>query len=152
MFEHLAEWDKLKNTDVGKALLSLVNEERKRQVAGYNFLDYELLSLGADRLENYGNPRILLENPLLFDVIPALVEILKLERFNDLAKYYALNLLWDMYNFADGEDERIYSPEKTQIIRYAIASQMPIYQKLLDSPNQDVQRYTQRFIELIQRN
>ncbi len=151
MSDQLMISNKLENTNTAMLLKKLVSNDKAFQAQAYEALDYTLLNINADRPENYGDPKIILENELLFDAIPVLVKIAELKEFNELAKYYALNLLCDIYNFASGEDEKKYSPEKTQAIRQTISSKISIYQDLLKHPNQDIQSYAQSLIVLINR-
>ncbi|MEO8395749.1 MAG: hypothetical protein ABI700_22330 [Chloroflexota bacterium] len=113
-------------------------------------LDYTLLSLGADRPENYGNPELLLRNDVLLDVIPLLTKIAEVDASNQLAKCLALNLLWDIYNFASLEGIKQHNHQKAESVCRTVVAYEAIYQKLMNYDDRNVQKYAQRLIQLIE--
>ncbi len=149
MLNNLDEWKKLEGTNTASLLLTLVDDDEKLQKAANEALDYSLLNVGADRPENYGDPKILLENDLILQVIPILIHIISEDTFNSLSKYCALGLLWDMYNFALTDEAKEVSLEKTETIRQLINSSEFVVNNTRYSQDQDIHTRAQMLLELI---
>ena len=149
MFTRLNEWTKLRGSGIDELLLELVNDDENIQKVAYEALQYNLLNLGADRDENYGDPHLLFNNNLHMDVIPLLLAIATEDTTSALSKYFALYLLWDIHNFVDHNRVKQQYSQKATLIRKAINSPISIYQNLLLNGSTEVQKRAQKILNLI---
>lgn len=150
MLDQVIESNGLKGSNIAAQILRLASNDEQIQRVAYDALDYILLNEDADRPENYGNPKILLKDNTVENVIPVLAEILSGESFNWYAKWATLWLMFDIYNFATvAEGARRFSPEKTNHIRELVPTHRSIYKQLLTYENEQVQESAQRLLKLI---
>ncbi len=152
MLNNLDEWNKLEGTNIASLLMKLVGHDEQLQKAANEALDYALLNVGADRPENYGDPKILLRSDHLIQVIPILIYIIANDTFNSLSRYCALGLLWDMYNFALTDEAKEVSQQKTEAIRQLINSSEFVFNNMLHYQDQNVYTRAQMLLELIKNN
>lgn len=149
MLTQLDEWNALKGSSTADLLLELVSDNKEVQRRAYDALDYTFLSRGADRPENYGDPKLLLGSDVLIHVVPVLAKIVEIDTFNCTAKIWALELLCDIHNFTGGESAIQYDPQKTERISKLVASYKPAYQKQLNHEILEVREGVQRLLKQI---
>jgi hypothetical protein len=150
MLEESIKSNNLDGTNTAYQILRLASNDEQLQTVAYDALDYKLLNENADRPENYGDPKILLKDDTLINVIPVLAEILSEETFNWYAKWAGLWLMKDIYRFATvSKEAKQLSPEKTERIRELVPAYRLIYEQLLTYKNEQVQESAQTLLELI---
>ncbi|MBZ0299367.1 MAG: hypothetical protein K8J31_06495 [Anaerolineae bacterium] len=150
MITHLDEWNALKGSSTADLLLELISDNQEVQRKAWEALDYTLLNVGADRPENYGDPKLLLQSDVLIHVVPVLARIVEMDTFNWLSKYFALGLLWDIHNFVSADSAKQCQPEKTERIRKLVASYAPTYQKQVNHEIDEVRARVQRLLKRIE--
>lgn len=150
MLTQLEEWNPIKGTSTAELLLELVSNDQEIQRKSWDALDYTLLSVGEDRPENYGDPKILLASDVLLHVVPVLAKIIDIDTFNWRSKYFALELLWHIFNFASVDTVQQYDPQKTKRIQEIVVSYKPVYQKQLGHKVPDVRDQAQQLLKRIE--
>lgn len=149
MIDKIDEWNALKGSSTAELLLKLVSDDKEVQKKAWDALDYTLLSLDADRPENYGNPKLLLESDILLQVVPVLAKIVDIDGFNWLSKWLSLELLWDIHNFASDDRAKQHNPQKTERIRTLVASYKPMYQRQANHETPEVRAKVQQLLKQI---
>jgi hypothetical protein len=150
MLTQLEGWNPIKGTSTAELLLELVSNDQEVQRKAWDALNYTLLNAGADRPENYGDPELLLNTDVLIQVVPLLAKIIEINQFNWLSKYFALGLLWDIYNFASVDTVQQYDPQKTKCIQELVVSFKPEYQEQLNHEVSDIRARVQRLLKRIE--